>query len=59
MFGQNTILLVEDNRDDEDLMLRALKQHHITNEIVVCNDGVVALDYLFGSCRTYDCWLSA
>ena len=43
-----TILLVEDNPDDEALAIRALKRHHISNQIVVAHDGVEALDYLFG-----------
>jgi CheY-like chemotaxis protein len=42
-----TILLVEDDPDDEALALRALKQHRLTNDIVVVRDGVEALDYLF------------
>lgn len=43
------ILLVEDNPDDEALAIRALKRHHVGNEIVVAHDGVEALDYLFGT----------
>lgn len=43
------ILLVEDNPDDQALTLRALKKNQIRNEIVIANDGVEALDYLFGS----------
>jgi CheY-like chemotaxis protein len=43
------ILLVEDNPDDEALAIRALKRHHIGNEIVIAHDGVEALDYLFGT----------
>jgi CheY-like chemotaxis protein len=43
------ILLVEDNPDDVALTLRALKSHNITNDVVVAQDGVQALDYLFGS----------
>lgn len=46
---QRVILLVEDNPDDEALAIRALKRHHIGNEIVIARDGVEALDYLFGT----------
>lgn len=42
-----TLLLVEDNPDDEALTLRALKKHNLANEIVVARDGQEALDYLF------------
>ena len=44
----NTILLVEDNQDDEVLALRALKQNNIANQVDVARDGVEALAYLFG-----------
>jgi CheY-like chemotaxis protein len=47
--SNKTILLVEDNPDDEALAIRALKRNHISNQIVVARDGVEALDYLFGN----------
>lgn len=46
---QGTIVIVEDNPDDEALMLRAFKQHKLTNEIVVLRDGVEAIEYLLGT----------
>lgn len=42
-----TILLVEDNPDDEALTLHAFQQQHLANQVVVARDGVQALDYLF------------
>lgn len=42
-----SILLVEDNSDDEKLTLRALRQAEIRTEVAVVRDGVEALEYLF------------
>jgi len=43
-----TILLVEDNPDDEALTMRALMRANIANKLTVARDGAEALDYLFG-----------
>ena len=42
----STIVLVEDNPDDEALTLRALKRNGIVNDVVVLRDGQEAIDYL-------------
>lgn len=42
-----TILLVEDNPQDEMLILRALRKINLVNEVEVTRDGQQALDYLF------------
>ena len=41
------ILLVEDNPNDEELTLYALKKNNIANHIQVVHDGAEALEYLF------------
>jgi CheY-like chemotaxis protein len=41
------ILLVEDNPDDVELTLRALKQNNISNKVIVAIDGAEALDFLY------------
>jgi two-component system response regulator len=43
-----TILLVEDNADDEQLTLRAMRQSEVPNVIRVARDGAEALEQLFG-----------
>jgi two-component system response regulator len=41
-----TILLVEDNPDDIELTLRALKANKVTNEVRIVRDGTQALECL-------------
>ncbi len=48
MNSTKAILLVEDNPSDADLTRRALAKGHISNELVVAEDGQEALDYLRG-----------
>ena len=51
---EKIILLVEDNPDDVELTLLALKESNIANKVVVAGNGVEALDYLLGSGRFAD-----
>jgi CheY-like chemotaxis protein len=43
------ILLAEDNNNDLELTLAALRSHRVANEVDVVRDGAEALDYLY--CR--------
>jgi two-component system response regulator len=43
------ILLVEDNPNDIELALHALKKNNIANSIQVVRDGAEALEFLFGT----------
>ena len=43
------ILLVEDTPDDAELTVMSLKQSGLLNDVVVVEDGVEALEYLFGT----------
>ncbi len=43
------ILLVEDNKTDEELTLRAFKKNNLKNEVKVMRDGAEALSFLFAT----------
>lgn len=45
---EKTILLVEDNENDEFLTRRALAKLNIPYKLIVARDGVEALEYLYG-----------
>jgi len=45
------VLLVEDNENDAELTIRALKKNHLANEIIWLKDGQEALDFLFGKIK--------
>jgi CheY-like chemotaxis protein len=47
MNSLRSILLVEDNPNDVELTMTALKEANLANDVVVANDGEQALDYLF------------
>lgn len=49
MPNQRSVLIIEDNPDDEALTLRAFGKNGIGARIVVAHDGIEALDYLFGT----------
>ncbi|GBO52821.1 response regulator [Pseudanabaena sp. lw0831] len=49
MATQSTILLVEDNPDDERLAVRALRRAKITAEILIARNGEEALTTLFNA----------
>ena len=41
------IIVVEDNPNDAELMVRSLKKNNLANKLVVLEDGEQALDYIF------------
>ena len=43
------ILLVEDNKSDAKLTIRALKKHNLANNLIHLIDGEQALEYIFGT----------
>lgn len=43
------ILLVEDNPNDVELTLRALKKHNLANRVKVVKDGAEALEFIYAT----------
>jgi CheY-like chemotaxis protein len=46
-----TILLVEDSPDDVELAMRALRKQNLLNDVIHAEDGVEALDFMYGRGR--------
>lgn len=49
--SRKSLLLVEDNYDDEELTLLALRENRVLDEIHVARDGAEALDFLLAQGR--------
>jgi CheY-like chemotaxis protein len=49
--NNNDIILVDDNPEDVELVLRAFKKNHILNNFHVISDGEEALEYFFATGR--------
>ena len=47
MTDPKRILLVEDSKKDVELILEALEEHRLANQVMVLRDGADALDFLF------------
>lgn len=47
MKNEFEIVIVEDNPNDAELMVRSLKKNRLANSLIVLEDGEQALDYIF------------
>jgi CheY-like chemotaxis protein len=54
MYSEVDILLVEDNSDDLELTLHALRREHLANNIFAVRDGEEAVEFLFCTGRFHD-----
>ena len=48
IYQEVEVLIVEDNDEDAELAIRALKKHHLANNVMHLIDGEQALDFIFG-----------
>lgn len=51
-FNEVEVLLAEDSKSDRELILRVLKNHHITDKVFTVRNGEEALEYIF-ACGQY------
>lgn len=49
-----TILLVEDNEDHAEIVMRSFRAHQVANDFHLVTDGEAALDYLFRKGEYHD-----
>jgi two-component system response regulator len=49
MNGEVDVLLVEDNPDDAEFTLRALRKANVALRVALAEDGVQALEFIFGT----------
>ena len=49
VFDKVEILLIEDNQNDAELTIRALKKRNLANNLVHLKDGAEALDFIFAN----------
>ena len=52
---EKQIMLIEDNPDDRDLTIRALRKHNILKPVAVASNGAEALTMLLGT-TTANCY---
>ena len=45
--GKVEVVLVEDNPNDAELILRVFRKHNVANQVVLLKDGAEALDFFF------------
>ena len=58
MNNEYEIVIIEDNPNDAELMVRTLKKNQLANNLIVIEDGEQAIDYLFQKGRYADNKLS-
>jgi two-component system, response regulator len=46
-YNEIEILIIEDNPNDAEMALRALKKNNVKNNVLVIDDGEDAMDYIF------------
>ncbi|MBC8186091.1 response regulator [candidate division KSB1 bacterium] len=47
MKSEYEIIIVEDNPEDSELMIRSLKKNNLSNNLILLEDGELALDFFF------------